>query len=738
MKIIIIIWVTLFVSMNSIQAKHLFEITSNLKCVRYISDTEVITCGENGTILKSIDGGENWKYVNSNTQANLTDIDYLQSNNNFVVVAGGNNILFSSENGEKFLNIEIDTNYSISSVFIYNETTIVVGTHKGKLLLSNNLGLSWNELNLSTKRIGNIFLFENEVYVNDDNNFYYKFDIENQSYSKVNKPANFLLKTTDTYFFDENIGVKTTSNIARTIDGGKNWVIVYNDTISNYRTRFNSFFALDFINDNEGIAVGRYNSIFKTIDSGMTWQLISNFNNLLESVSIDVFENGEEDIVYFTSDRFTVFKSTNSGNTFQPTNLYRDSTFRFARASPFHFFDTNTCIYYSNQDQALFKSNNSGESFVNHIPLDTNDKLNPYKFLNGYNDIFNVSNSLSLNSNSVYFYRSQVLEDKGIQSKSANFTYYSTDKGDTWDYKIISTNYHSLNSHKGINCFYSGGFFIDSAKSIEQGYLSFSAGALKFNNNFDVVQEMKFPKYLLTRSVNFIDEMKGYALLLDKEYKSNLYYTEDGGVNWTNIVSSLDTMYYLSEMVLLDNKLIMTQIYDDFNFKYQTKVLILDLSTLKLETLEINNTPIAIYAPTHITKNYIYFNGVQNKEEILRTRKIFRLKRSGLINSIENYNIENNYIATVWLNSSSSNPFSSQTEFTATWLPNTDLSTVTIKVYDLNGYEVADLTNQLLSNQFSSNQSKIEFSPSNLPTGIYLPVISDGTFKKSISVIYVK
>jgi hypothetical protein len=197
-------------------------------------------------------------------------------------------------------------------------------------------------------------------------------------------------------------------------------------------------------------------------------------------------------------------------------------------------------------------------------------------------------------------------------------------------------------------------------------------------------------------------------------------------------------MYYLSEMVILDNKLIMTQIYDDFNFKYQTKVLILDLSTLKLETLEINNTPIAIYAPTHITKNYIYFNGVQNKEEILRTRKIFRLKRSGLINSIENYNIENNYIATVWLNSSSSNPFSSQTEFTATWLPNTDLSTVTIKVYDLNGYEVADLTNQLLSNQFSSNQSKIEFSPSNLPTGIYLPVISDGTFKKSISVIYVK
>jgi len=727
-----------FSNCTNVKAKHIFEITSNLRCVKYISESEIITCGENGTILKSIDSGRNWKYINSNTQIHLTDIDILQSDNQYITISGGNSLLFSKDKGKSFSKILIDSTQLITAVLIYNEMTFIIGTHTGEILISTNSGLTWKKLSVSKKRIGDIFLFNDKIYSYDDNNQYYTIDIENQSFIKTNQPTNLLLRSNDTYFYDNNLGVKATGGLHRTIDGGKNWSWVYNDSISKYRTLYNSFLAVDFINEQKGITVGKYNTIFITNDGGLNWELISNFSNFAEQIKIDVFENGEEDIVYFTSDRFTVFKSTNSGVTFLPTNLNRDSTFRNATAGPAHFFDTLNCIYFSKQDLALYHSYDAGATFTNKILLDSADKLNPYKYLVGFDDLFNNGKTIQINVNTLYFYRTQVLEENGIQCKSSNYTYYTTDKGETWNSKVYKTNFSCLNFEKNGDFIYAGGFFIDSIKSIEQGYLSFNAGALKFNNKFEIVDKYTFPEYLLTRSINFIDELNGYALLLDKDYKSNLLYTQDGGVSWTKVISDLDSMYYLSEMILLENKLILTQLYEDLNFKNQTKVLILDLKTYILELIEVNQNPFVVFSPTHLTKNYIYFYGTQINETILNTKKIFRIKRSELNTSIEDYNIENNNVATVWLSNSGANPFTSQTEFTATWLPNTDLTSVTIKVYDLNGIEVADLSNQLINNQFNSNQSKIEFAPINLQSGIYLPVISDKTFRKSISIIYIK
>lgn len=738
MKKIVLIWVILVTCISIANTKHLFEITSNLSCVRYISNNEIIICGTNGTILKSSDSGENWKYINSNTQFNLTDIEFLKSDNNYILLSGGNSLLLSKNKGETFTILQLGTNQLISSSLIYDEKTLIAGSDKGKLLISNNNGQNWKELSLGSKPIRNIFTLESEVYCYDDNNLFYKLDLINQSFIKTQKPSSYKLINNNIYFFDSNIGIRTSGNIEKTIDGGSNWRAVYNDSISNYRTRYNSFFALDFANDKNGIAVGKYNTIFNTTDGGENWKLVSNFSNFIESLKINVFENGDEDIVFFTSDRFTVFKSTNSGTTFQPTNLFRDTTFRKAKASPIHFFDTNNCIYYSVQDLSLYKSIDAGKSFVNHIPLDTKDDLNPFNKLLNYESIVNVSNSLSLDSNSVYFYRSTIIDDKGIPSKSEQSVYYSLNKGDSWNFKTISPNYHNMNSINGENCFYSCGFFIDSLKSLEQGSLSYSAGALKFNNKFEVIQEMRFPEYLLTKSINFIDNMKGYVLLIGKDEKANLLYTNNGGETWSKIITALDSMNYLTKMVFVDNLLIMAQAYDDFNNKNQTKLLILDLNTLNLEVLEVNKNPMVSFEPTHVTKNYIYFNGIQHNEDILKTSKVYRLKRQDLNTSIEDFNIENGNLATVWLNVSSSNPFSNQTEFTATWLPHTDLNKITIKVYDLNGIVVADLSDQLLSKQFNINQSKIEFVPLNLPTGIYLPVISDGTFNKTITVIYTK
>ncbi|WP_312768168.1 YCF48-related protein [Epilithonimonas sp.] len=200
---------------------------SNFIDVYAITPDNVIVVGNNGTILKTTDGGTTWQQKNSGTTQDLGKIQFPTSNIGYIIEASGK-LLKTNDGGETWSSITLDNISSIYSLSCVNENLIFLScidsNSKTVLLKSNDGGNSWEKVN------GN--------------------DAQAKFY--------------DIQFFNEEIGYATSSytpytylnKILKTQDGGKNWV----EIIEPYYSPFN------FINKDIGFYYT--NGFYKTADGG--------------------------------------------------------------------------------------------------------------------------------------------------------------------------------------------------------------------------------------------------------------------------------------------------------------------------------------------------------------------------------------------------------------------------------------------------------------------------------------
>ncbi len=218
--------------------------TNNLMGVSFVNQNLGYVCGDNGTILKTIDGGINWVPQNSGVTYQLTHMQFLDANNGYAA------------------------SYSFPG---------------GKLLKTVNGGSTWNDISINRPdaRVAGWWFFA------ADTGF---IAIGDANYSNVR-----ILKTVnggnswDTIYFggnewisdfsfpDRNNGYATmsSSKILKTSDGGNNWTVLNNIGGELWMS------GIHFFNKDIGIVGGgdyytNGGSIFKTTDGGTTWQTLSN------------------------------------------------------------------------------------------------------------------------------------------------------------------------------------------------------------------------------------------------------------------------------------------------------------------------------------------------------------------------------------------------------------------------------------------------------------------------------
>ncbi len=94
----------------------------------------------------------------------------------------------------------------------------------------------------------------------------------------------------------------------------------------------------------------------------------------------------------------------------------------------------------------------------------------------------------------------------------------------------------------------------------------------------------------------------------------------------------------------------------------------------------------------------------------------------------------------VWISDVYPNPGSGKFNFKVTWLNGNDPEKLTLKLYDLSGNMLRDITSALKNsiNNAISNQVEVEYTPEGLSAGTYLLVISDGSSQKAEKLIYLK
>ncbi len=85
------------------------------------------------------------------------------------------------DNGITWSSTATTPNYTrVKSIFVTDNNTIYIGTHKGNIFYSNNRGLKWTAMPAipaMTSSINSLYVYKNTFYVgSDDGNVYYSPD----------------------------------------------------------------------------------------------------------------------------------------------------------------------------------------------------------------------------------------------------------------------------------------------------------------------------------------------------------------------------------------------------------------------------------------------------------------------------------------------------------------------------------------------------------------------------------
>jgi len=221
------------------------DINSRLNTVFFINADTGYIGGADGIILKTIDGGNNWNIQNSNTTELILSIYFLNSNTGFAT--GYGTILKTIDGGENWVEQAngISSSITINAVHFINLQTGYLACNANKIYKTTNCGLDW-------------ILINNGI------------------------TDGSILKSI--YFINDTVGfVASNGTIWKTINAGNNWTVTDLES-------WGGINSIVFNNSDTGYAVGNIPEpdgrgvIYKTTDAGNSWTLQEIISNKLSSI----------------------------------------------------------------------------------------------------------------------------------------------------------------------------------------------------------------------------------------------------------------------------------------------------------------------------------------------------------------------------------------------------------------------------------------------------------------------
>lgn len=246
-----------------------------LRDMEFINSTTGWVCGDDGTIMKTTNAGENW--IQQPTEAVGKYLLGIHPVNENVVYCVGyfETILKTTNGGTNWITIRngpIGEGHSYLSVFFLNENTGFVGGTL-RILKTNDGGMNWSEY-LGVGWIYDLFFKDSLNGIGIPSVYDY--------YLTTNGGENWIM-----HFTGSNGGDCFRINI---LDYDKNKGFIVSGTgkivfkTTNFGVTFDSvgyvsnlqvdsmLYCSDFINDSIGWAGGSYGILYKTINGGRTWK----------------------------------------------------------------------------------------------------------------------------------------------------------------------------------------------------------------------------------------------------------------------------------------------------------------------------------------------------------------------------------------------------------------------------------------------------------------------------------
>jgi photosystem II stability/assembly factor-like uncharacterized protein len=235
--------------------------TKNLQSIYFINKNIGYAVGNSGTIIKTNNGGTNWKSVSpfKNADINLFGVYFLNKDTGYT--AGSGNLIIKTTDG----GVNWDTvyytgvwEYFEDICFINEDIGYAVGVYT--LVKTINGGKDWTIQNNSPHGNKVKFLSSQEGYILSSSNI---------SYTKNGGVTWQSINMSDSYSFEivssQKFYIGSTSIIYKTTNGGVNF---------SQKTNFDgSIVGIKFPAENVGYAVTYSQNIYCTSDGGENWKL---------------------------------------------------------------------------------------------------------------------------------------------------------------------------------------------------------------------------------------------------------------------------------------------------------------------------------------------------------------------------------------------------------------------------------------------------------------------------------
>jgi photosystem II stability/assembly factor-like uncharacterized protein len=255
--------------------------TEDLNDVYFINDNRGWAVGNNGTILRTVDGGKIWNQQNSNTTEKLRAVHFLNENLGWAV--GINTMIFSEDGGISWSKYAQSAIKDIHCLFFTDEKNGWVCGTDSVILKTKDSGASWEIIHSRVSRFDAIFFLNDTLgwfHSGDDAGYIYRTADGGYSLKAMSRSR----KTFISFFFiDSKRGWACGGVIGadRTIFG---WIDLSTDGADNWNMQFEDglIHSVHFFDENNGIALGQKNRVsyinkvydvfYKTADGGENWE----------------------------------------------------------------------------------------------------------------------------------------------------------------------------------------------------------------------------------------------------------------------------------------------------------------------------------------------------------------------------------------------------------------------------------------------------------------------------------
>jgi len=282
--------------------------TSILSGVSFTDSDNGIAVGGDGTILRTTNGGIDWNIQLSGTTENLFSISFSDVNNGTAVGSNGT-ILRTTNGGADWISQSSGTTWVLCGVSFSDANNGTAVGQLGTVLRTSNGGAIWTSQSSGTTDILACVAFIDSINGTAVGHWGTIITTTNGGISWITRTSGTTEWLRGVSYSDINNGTAVGWNdtILKTTDGGVTW----NAQTSGTSEHFNS---VSFTDANNGTAVGSNGIIFRTMNGGTTWTAQSNIHtDLLFSTSFSDSNNGTAVGGWFG----TILRTNNGGITWE-------------------------------------------------------------------------------------------------------------------------------------------------------------------------------------------------------------------------------------------------------------------------------------------------------------------------------------------------------------------------------------------------------------------------------------